>query len=104
MFLKGKKELLVSIYQAVVLMLFNDVEALTFTQILEATEIEEQVRFRLVARPPKAQTGYSSAVLDLPPCVLGVLPAGIEAHAAVLGAGQSPRADEKADEPRGGEE
>ncbi|XP_055803011.1 cullin-4-like [Solanum dulcamara] len=41
-FPKGKKELAVSLFQAVVLMLFNDAEKLSFQDILEATRIEDK--------------------------------------------------------------
>ncbi|KAH9606913.1 hypothetical protein KSS87_009308 [Heliosperma pusillum] len=41
-FPKGKKELAVSLFQAVVLMLFNDAEALSFQDIKDATAIEDK--------------------------------------------------------------
>jgi len=41
-FPKGTKELSVSLFQAVVLMLFNDVDSLTYTDIKDATGIEEK--------------------------------------------------------------
>nr|XP_004233125.1 cullin-4 [Solanum lycopersicum] len=41
-FPKGKKELAVSLFQAVVLMLFNDAEKLSFLDMMEATRIEDK--------------------------------------------------------------
>ncbi|KAK9714390.1 hypothetical protein RND81_06G090800 [Saponaria officinalis] len=41
-FPKGKKELAVSLFQAVVLMLFNDAETLSFQDIKDATAIEDK--------------------------------------------------------------
>ncbi|XP_057547247.1 cullin-4-like isoform X2 [Amaranthus tricolor] len=41
-FQKGKKELAVSLFQAVVLMLFNDAEKLSFQDIKDAIEIEDK--------------------------------------------------------------
>ncbi|KAJ3669963.1 hypothetical protein LUZ60_010287 [Juncus effusus] len=41
-FPKGKKELAVSLFQAVVLMLFNDTEKLSFEDIKDSTEIEDK--------------------------------------------------------------
>ncbi|KAK4710812.1 hypothetical protein R3W88_005325 [Solanum pinnatisectum] len=41
-FPKGKKELAVSLFQAVVLMLFNDAEKLSFLDMREATRIEDK--------------------------------------------------------------
>ncbi|XP_071706228.1 cullin-4-like [Rutidosis leptorrhynchoides] len=41
-FPKGKKELAVSLYQTVVLMLFNDAEKLSFQDIKDATSIEDK--------------------------------------------------------------
>ncbi|XP_057996406.1 cullin-4 isoform X2 [Hevea brasiliensis] len=41
-FLKGKKELAVSLFQTVVLMLFNDAQKLSFQDIKDATSIEDK--------------------------------------------------------------
>ncbi|CAH1439937.1 unnamed protein product [Lactuca virosa] len=45
-FLKGKKELAVSLFQTVVLMLFNDAQKLSFQDIKDGREVDDNDSFK----------------------------------------------------------